>query len=325
MYTSSSENAHLVVDRGRIARHHLTGRFWHALLAAAPLDVLLVVATGVEWASDVETSNSTAARLTLMSNAGVAGGVSGSTASPLPASMLTEPSDAAYCGLLRLASVANLMLYFRQWELNAINHTILDRILKNVFLGSICAHWITCSFVYIARQAEVAGGAIVPISHLSTSQALEFYVRNGHGVNAQYMRGIYWALMTMSGVGFGDIVPLTMGETIFTCFAFVIGTSLFLYTVGSVTSLISSADAEHAHVKGRLIALKKWMARASLPAEMRLRMLENFNQQYISSMGMEDRAMLSELPRFLQHEVPRRHVPCCDSPATSYPTVLTAG
>lgn len=56
-------------------------------------------------------------------------------------------------------------------------------------------------------------------------------------------------------------------------------------------------------MKARLSALKSWMARASLPPEMRLRVLENFYEQHVTRKGAEDRLMISELPKFLQHEV----------------------
>jgi CRP-like cAMP-binding protein len=45
------------------------------------------------------------------------------------------------------------------------------------------------------------------------------------------------------------------------------------------------------------------MGRAGLPPELRMRLLENFYDQHVTRMGIEDRHTLAELPKFLQHEV----------------------
>lgn len=101
-----------------------------------------------------------------------------------------------------------------------------------------------CGWVFIARNAEVSGYR----SHLSAQKELEFYSVNGDGEGLQYLRALFWALVTMSGVGYGDITPVSLGEVVFAAFAVAFGTSFFLFTVGSVTSLISSVDAVNAQV-----------------------------------------------------------------------------
>ena len=60
----------------------------------------------------------------------------------------------------------------------------------------------------------------------------------------------------MSGVGYGDIVAVSMGETIYVTLSMSVGTSFFLFTVGSVTSLIMSGDAVNAQLKARLSGLQ---------------------------------------------------------------------
>ena len=60
---------------------------------------------------------------------------------------------------------------------------------------------------------------------------------------------------------------VTEGETIYCAVAVSLGTSFFLFTVGTVTSLIASADAVNAQVKARLGGLKKWMSRAGVRRE----------------------------------------------------------
>ena len=79
-----------------------------------------------------------------------------------------------------------------------------------------------------AMQAEIAGRA----SHLSTPSQLAFYEAVGSaGPDAMYVRAIYWAFATMSGTGYGDVVSISLGETIYATLAMSVGTSFFLFTV----------------------------------------------------------------------------------------------
>lgn len=65
------------------------------------------------------------------------------TLNELPSSMLVTPNASAYVGMLRLCCGVSLVLYFTKWEWSAtIEHTIIDRIVKNVLAGAIGAHWL---------------------------------------------------------------------------------------------------------------------------------------------------------------------------------------
>lgn len=287
LYSSTNQDTHLVVSRDLIASRHLHRRFWFGLLAALPLDLIVFATTGANWAVEPDDSDIDYA--------------SGLTA--LPSHVLVATSVAAYAGLLRLACISNLIYYFHEGDYSVSDnqYTIFDRILKNMLVGAFGAHWLACGFVKIAVASEIAGRP----SHLSAPAALQFYEHiESAGVGARYARAIYWAFITMSGVGYGDVTPVSIGEAMYVSVAAAVGTSFFLLTVGSVTSLIMSSDAVNAQIKAKLSALKKWMSRAGLPPEMRIRVLENFYDQHASRrMGMEDRSMIAELPKFLQHEV----------------------
>ena len=40
---------------------------------------------------------------------------------------------------------------------------------------------------------------------------------------------MYWSLSTMSTIAYGDIVPVTAFERVFTCFVIITGTSMYAY------------------------------------------------------------------------------------------------
>eukprot|EP00873_Tetraselmis_striata_P012096 jgi/Tetstr1/432360/TSEL_021757.t1 len=57
-----------------------------------------------------------------------------------------------------------------------------------------------------------------------------------------FITSFYWSLVTMSTIGYGDILPSTKTERVFTILAMIFGTSVFAYVVGSVCGIVANLD-----------------------------------------------------------------------------------
>jgi len=51
--------------------------------------------------------------------------------------------------------------------------------------------------------------------------------------------GIWWATVTLTTVGYGDVVPITIGGKVFTFFVFIVGLSMIAVPSGLVASALS--------------------------------------------------------------------------------------
>ena len=66
----------------------------------------------------------------------------------------------------------------------------------------------------------------------------------GADISFQYTVAIYWALQTLTTVGFGDITIKTPFERMVAVAWMVIGVALYSYAIGTLTNVIERMDAE---------------------------------------------------------------------------------
>ena len=58
-----------------------------------------------------------------------------------------------------------------------------------------------------------------------------------------YIHAIYWALVTISTIGIGDITPITPTERAFCCFVFIVGTFSYAVLFGDIAALVSGLSS----------------------------------------------------------------------------------
>ena len=77
-------------------------------------------------------------------------------------------------------------------------------------------------------------------------------------VSMQYTQAAYWALQTITTVGFGDISPKNPSERIFAIIWMIIGVAFYSYAIGNMTNLIATMDASNEELQAKLSILKEF-------------------------------------------------------------------
>lgn len=66
---------------------------------------------------------------------------------------------------------------------------------------------------------------------------------------SKYITSLYWSLVTMLSVGYGDIVPTNNSEKLVCILTMFVGFSVFGYTLGSMSDIIQKMNAKDQELK----------------------------------------------------------------------------
>jgi hypothetical protein len=102
------------------------------------------------------------------------------------------------------------------------------RIFKSIFLMVFVSHLLGCFFTMLIDP---------------NSEDNWLYAYNPKLMDApvweRYTVSLYWAIITISTMGYGDVLPVTSTERVFSVAVALIGAVVFSYSMGNITSLIS--------------------------------------------------------------------------------------
>ena len=130
--------------------------------------------------------------------------------------------------------------------------------------GIFLAHCAAC--VWYAIGAFGGGGAGVaktdPYSEWRTADA--------------YVASLYWAITTMSTIGYGDNVADTTLERLFCSVTMVIGSCFYAYGITSVIASVSGVNAHERRLLAQRDQLNRYLSRMEVPKPLQHKLREYF-------------------------------------------------
>eukprot|EP00957_Ditylum_brightwellii_P202342 15329745-Ditylum_brightwellii.AAC.1 len=114
---------------------------------------------------------------------------------------------------------------------------------------AIAGHWCGCGFFFVARDQALKGNPMIWPQDIGIYTILS----EGHSNNVSlmflkdtpeaYILSLYWAYITMITTGFGDIVPLTIQETLWCIMSMYIGVVITACVIANLQLLVTNMDA----------------------------------------------------------------------------------
>ena len=211
--------------------------------------------------------------------------------------------DIMYLRLLKLPRIIRAARLVKKLDIFTSNKTI--RVLKLIFLFLLLGHWVGCIWYFVGSwQAENVGANIFTGDFVWIQRPL--LNNNGYDktdVRTKYTAAVYWALTTMTSVGYGDIVPLTNIERYYTIFVQLLGAICTAVIFGNVGAALISHEHALAKNSTRVQTINEILDFHDLPDDLLGRIKENINYMLIRHRGLDSSEMLNDLPGNLRTDL----------------------
>ena len=164
-----------------------------------------------------------------------------------------------------------------------------------MFLLVFSAHVLGC-FITIIMQSEPDNNWLL---HYNAELA------NGESW-VRYLTAMYWATVTLTTMGYGDIVPVTNVERIYVIMVALVGAVIFSHCLGTISSLISQVAGVEDRVQAKLRSVQEYLQFRGIPTEVRRKVKAHYQHCWRrSAVPYDEQTILSELSGGLRSQVLR--------------------
>ncbi|KAK9813287.1 hypothetical protein WJX72_011893 [[Myrmecia] bisecta] len=122
----------------------------------------------------------------------------------------------------------------------------------------------------------------------------------------QYVAAIYYAMTTITTVGYGDVTAHTAAEELVAIFIMFIGVLFFGFLIGSLGDLLeksSKAARRAAVLRSKFDDVEAWMRKRRLPREMRNEITTFYADIWVRQSDWKDEQFFAELPAMTRSRV----------------------
>nr|XP_046219113.1 potassium voltage-gated channel subfamily H member 8-like [Oncorhynchus gorbuscha] len=237
----------------------------------------------------------------------------------LPFDLLYAFNVSVYFGvhLLKTVRLLRLLRLLQKLERYSQYSAVVLTLLMSMF--ALLAHWMACVWYFIGRREienspnywdigwlhELGKRLGTPyfLSPLTTLAPGGGILGGGPSVRSSYVTSLYFALSSLTSVGFGNVSANTDSEKIFSICTMLIGALMHAVVFGNVTAIIQRMYSRRSLYHTRTKDLKDFIRVHRLPKALEQRMLECFQTTWSVNNGIDVSELLKDFPDELRADI----------------------
>ena len=203
--------------------------------------------------------------------------------------------------LLKLLRIMKAMRILSRWEDHISISYAWISLTKFFIMVFVISHWVAC-MLRMVPELEVIEYEGKPLSWM-TGTSVDGIPISIDDVSSLYNAALYWAVMTMTTIGYGDIGLVTNGERVWGMIAMCIGGGIYAYVVGAVCGIIANMDEGTTIFHTRMDDLNRYCDEVGLPDQLKLRLRRFFRQSRELHQMKQNKSLLLMMSPTLRSEV----------------------
>jgi CRP-like cAMP-binding protein len=194
--------------------------------------------------------------------------------------------------LLRLLRVVRLAAIVRTWERQTSINAGYLRIAKLMLAVVVVLHLVACIWFLVPFVEGFPANSWVVMEGVADANP-----------GTQYIRSLYWVVVTATTVGYGDITPHRNVEYVLSMLVILIGASMWAFIIGNIASLLSSLDSTKTTFWNRVEVVTQFLRSRRVPPEVNENVRGYYEYTWSRYRGANERNLLTDLPAPLRLEV----------------------
>ncbi|KAJ3032307.1 Kinesin-like protein kif27 [Rhizophlyctis rosea] len=204
--------------------------------------------------------------------------------------------------LWKVLRTGRIIIYFRRQE-QKVHAGFPIQVAKFVCFLAILTHSLACCWFAIACTGSIDWSLDMVGDNCRDDSWMVDKGFTSNPLNSVYVGSLYWAVISTTTTGYGDIHPQNDSERVFAMFTVTIGILFYNYVSGTIASTLSNMDSRRVTYQQKMDGIKQYMNDRRMDPKMQARVEEYYDYVWERNRGIDVRNVFGDMPSTFKSEV----------------------